>query len=270
MIIRSLLCENGDTKKTDSCSQQRKATFFEGPCESVISCHLNVTTTNRKEWLSLPEYFALTLLCSISSSNQGSLLLIYRMTPHPVRKKCITEEEKFAVVADHHMYCPAGPGPACLNPYPPVFHVDFRSAWLSRTCLVIPGIWPDPDPDPALRIDLCAEPRTCFVITHLPEDLGSGLPSHPWLGVVEQATVSPSVPGFPTLWRSWYSCHQERTPLVKDTKIISKNNFVFYLLQLISRAYLWNLSIQQKTQEPKDVQSFPSGSLPVCPSPSLK
>ena len=69
---------------------------------------------------------------------------------------------------------PTDLGPDDLDPDPPTFHVDFRPAQSPWTCLVIFGLClalvhpTRPDPDPDLRIDLCACPWTCFRTTHLP------------------------------------------------------------------------------------------------------
>ena len=98
-----------------------------------------------------------------------------------------------------------------------------------------------------------------------------------WLGVVGQALAGtvllcwPQYPPqlLPSLTYGAAGTHVTTHGCILDTKMISKNNFVLYLPQVISRVYLWTRSVQQKTQEPKDVRSFPSGSHPpACPSPS--
>lgn len=82
------------------------------------------------------------------------------MTLNPVRRNCVTGEEK-GWLQSQIILCIAM-GPADLDPDPPTFHADFRPAWSPWTYLVIPGLClalahpTRPDPDPDLRIDLWA------------------------------------------------------------------------------------------------------------------
>lgn len=286
MIIRPLLCENGPwykVPKSNSSSEQGKATTYEGLC--VISCHLNMITSKRKNGLAfLTTLHLQTLLCSISSfSNQGSLVLIYQNDSQPSEEKlCHRRRKGVAAVADHPMYCH---GSCWSGPWPTNF-----PCWL-QTCLVtmdLPGDpWAMPGPcsphqtwswswledwlmgltsDLLHYHTLACWPGLWAALPPLPALLpGWGWWDRPWL-----ARSCPAGHSIPPL-SSWLPSLTEQLALmparknltcecIQDTKTISKKNFGLYLPQVISRAYLWTLPTQQKTQEPKDVQSSPSGS----------
>lgn len=150
--------------------------------------------------------------------------------------------------------------------------------WSPWTSLVIPGLFlalvhpTRPNPDPDLRINFCAWPQTCFIFRHLTDDFPSTTCPAPWLAWWDRPWLAWScLAGHSIPLSSWLPSLMEQLALMsprknpahertQDTKMISKKIFGLYSPQVISRAYLWTLSIQSKTQEPKDVRSFPSGS----------
>lgn len=194
----------------------------------------------------------LTLLCRISSySKQGSLLLIYHVEP-PYNKKQQPQEKKRRG--------------GCSG----------RSAWSQWTCLMNPG----------LCLSLAGLTRSAP--ENCPLFLALGLIHHQkpawWPGLWVAPTALPWLPFSPTRgggtglgWEgcriylsSWLSSFTEQLALlaktnnltngcVRGSKMISKKNFGSYLPQIVSKAYLWTPSLQERTQEPKDVQHFPSG-----------
>lgn len=173
-------------------------------------------TTNRKEWLSLPEYFALTLLCSISSSNPGSLLLIYQNDSPPSEEKEYHRRRKACCSGrSSHVL----PGVLLIQ----VLLIWTLNHWLSTLTSDLPGhhgpAWWSLGYDLILTLTLpwgliyvlnlgsASSSHTCLMTWALgcPPTPGWGWWNRPWL-----ATVSPAAPGFPALWSSWNSCHQER------------------------------------------------------------